>query len=464
MEMQLPDVPMVKIFSYLDAFSLLQASKVNKNWNKIAESDFLWRRLCLKKWRFCNFTYERLGTQTWKQLFLHQTKQERRMACAQSEDFIYKEAAENLGFGTAYLSGSGITVDGQGKSIICIVSSTCKLYTWDVQEGTMIWSSPAQQSNITNLETLPQMHLAITADMERTIKVWNCHDRDPLATCTITRICFSLKAFLTKDGPFLMVGDSDGNIHTFTMPELRDISKVHAFQYSVDLLLCSPDKKWVFACGIHQHILPKVFFTECLLRPSEYSTPLYFTVPFASCYRGCWTPRRENRITLMYRRGSQKKTGFTTFDLTAESPWGRKDIQAHQIASFLLPVHIDSPNWMGVGDGSIIVFESGSYLFLFTVNGLMLQRFEGHQSTISNIWVDSLHVLAASVDGSIHVYMWEEGGHYPYLKRCCHLEYMGSSLTPSCQVSRAICDNVSIVRVVSRVHESNILVMYALNS
>uniref|UniRef100_A0A8D2CYU2 F-box domain-containing protein n=1 Tax=Sciurus vulgaris TaxID=55149 RepID=A0A8D2CYU2_SCIVU len=423
MEMQLPDVPGVKIFSYLDAFSLLQASNVNKNWNKIAESDFLWRRL-----------------------FLHQTKQERRMACAQSEDFIYKEAAENLGIlgPVAYLSGSGITVDGQGKSIICIVSSTCKLYTWDVQEGTMIWSSPAQQSNITNLETLPQM--------------------DPLATCTITRICFSLKAFLTKDGPFLMMGDSDGNIHTFTMPELRDISKVHAFQYSVDLLLCSPDKKWVFACGIHQHILPKVFFTECLLRPSEYSTPLYFTVPFASCYRGCWTPRRENRITLMYRRGSQKKTGFTTFDLTAESPWGRKDIQAHQIASFLLPVHIDSPNWMGVGDGSIIVFESGSYLFLFTVNGLMLQRFEGHQSTISNIWVDSLHVLAASVDGSIHVYMWEEGGHYPYLKRCCHLEYLGSSLTPSCnQVSRAICDNVSIVRVVSRVHESNIL-MYIFKS
>uniref|UniRef100_A0A8D2AP97 F-box/WD repeat-containing protein 12 n=1 Tax=Sciurus vulgaris TaxID=55149 RepID=A0A8D2AP97_SCIVU len=413
MEMQLPDVPMLKIFSYLD------------NWNKIAESDFLWRRLCLKKWRFCNFTYERLGTQTWKQLFLHQTKQECRMACAQSEDFICKEAAENLGIlgPVAYLSGSGIAVDGQGKSIICIVSSTCKLYTWNVQEGTMIWSSPVQQSNITNLETLPQMHLAITADMERTIKVWNCHDRDPLATCTITRICFSLKAFLTKNGPFLMVGDSDGNIHTFTMPELRDISKVHAFQYSVDLLLYSPNKKWVFACGIHQHILPKVFFTECLLRPSEYSTPLYFTVPL-SCYRGCWTPRRENRIMLMYRRGSQKKTGFTTFDLTAESPWGRKDIQAHQIASFLLPVHIDSPNWMGVGDGSIIVFESG---------------------TISNIWVDSLHVLAASVDGSIHVYMWEEGGHYPYLKRCCHLEYLGSSLTPSCnQVSRAICDNVSI--------------------
>ncbi|XP_048650019.1 LOW QUALITY PROTEIN: F-box/WD repeat-containing protein 12 [Marmota marmota marmota] len=461
MEIELPDVPLVKIFSYLDALSLLQASQVSKGWNKVAESDLLWRRMCLKKWHFCNFTYEHLGTQTWKQLFLHQTKQEHRMACAQPEDFIYKEAAGNLGIlgPVAYVSGSRFTLDEQGKSIICIVSSMRKLYTWDVQEGTMIWSSPVQQFNITNLETLPQMHLEITADMGE--NKWNCRDRDPLATCAMAQICFSLNAFLTKDGPFLMVGDSDGNIHTFTIPELRDISEVHAFQHSIDILHCSPDKKWVFSCGIHQHIFSKVgaiFFTECLLRPSEHSTPLYFTLPFASCNRGCWTPRRKNGITLMYRRGSTKKTGFTTFDLTTESP------EAHQIASFLLPVHIDSPNWMGVSDGSIIVVESGPYLFLFTINGLMLERCEGHQSIISNIWVDSLHILAASMDCSLHVYMWEEGGYYPYLKKCCHLEYLGNSLTPSCsQVSRAICDNMSIVRVVSRAHESNILVINILN-
>uniref|UniRef100_A0A8C5YZQ6 Uncharacterized protein n=1 Tax=Marmota marmota marmota TaxID=9994 RepID=A0A8C5YZQ6_MARMA len=232
----------------------------------------------------------------------------------------------------------------------------------------MIWSSPVQQFNITNLETLPQMHLEITADMGE--NKWNCRDRDPLATCAMAQICFSLNAFLTKDGPFLMVGDSDGNIHTFTIPELRDISEVHAFQHSIDILHCSPDKKWVFSCGIHQHIFSKV---ECLLRPSEHSTPLYFTLPFASCNRGCWTPRRKNGITLMYRRGLKSHSSYTK--------------TAHQIASFLLPVHIDSPNWMGVSDGSIIVVESGPYLFLFTINGLMLERCEGHQSIISNIWV-----------------------------------------------------------------------------
>ncbi|KAM4862405.1 F-box/WD repeat-containing protein 12 [Urocitellus parryii] len=218
------------------------------------------------------------------------------MACAQPEDFIYKEAAGNLDMPwrrilgpVAYVSGSRFTLDEQGKSIICIVSSMCKLYTWDVQEGTMIWSSPVQQFNITNLETLPQMHLAITADMEKTIKVWNCRDRNPLATCAMAQICFSLNAFLTKDGSFLMV---------------------------------------------------------------------------------C----RKNAT--------------------------------HQIASFLLPVHTNSPNWMEVSDGSIIVIESGPYLFFFIINGLMLE---------------------------------------PYY---CS------------QVSRAICDNMSIVRVVSRAHESNILTEY----
>ncbi|XP_021583084.2 F-box/WD repeat-containing protein 12 [Ictidomys tridecemlineatus] len=181
MEIELPDVPLVKIFSYLYALSLLQASQESKT-GKALRAGIV--RMCLKKWHFCSFTYEHLGTQTWKQLFLHETKQEHWMACAQPEDFIYKEAAENLGIlgPVAYVSGSRFTLDEQGKSIICIVSSMFKLYTWDVQEGTMIWSSPVQQFNITNLETLPQMHLAITADMEKTIKVWNCRDRDPLAT------------------------------------------------------------------------------------------------------------------------------------------------------------------------------------------------------------------------------------------------------------------------------------------
>lgn len=71
----------------------------------------------------------------------------------------------------------------------------------------MIWSSPVQPSSIKLLVTLPQVHLAFTVDLEGTVKVWNCQDEDALAALTMPQACFSLEAFLTKDGPFLMVSD-----------------------------------------------------------------------------------------------------------------------------------------------------------------------------------------------------------------------------------------------------------------
>uniref|UniRef100_A0A8P0PSJ9 F-box and WD repeat domain containing 12 n=1 Tax=Canis lupus familiaris TaxID=9615 RepID=A0A8P0PSJ9_CANLF len=421
MEFQVPDVPLLKIFSFLDAFSLLQASQVNR---VNAIHDLLWDpNLCLKKWSFCNFS-QCLGSLTWKQFFLKQRKQEYRMALAKPEDFTFREARP-----MAYLSGNDHTVGGQEKSVICTVSSKHVLCTWDVQEGTMIWSSPVQQSSIMHLATLPQMHLAFTVDLEGTVKVWNCQDEDALATLAMPRVCFSLEICLTNDGPFLMVGNSEGDIYTLTVPELRGVSKVNAFKYSVDLLHCSPDRKWIFR---KVRDLKKggslVFLTECLLKPSEGNSPLCLSIPFSSCCRACWAPRKTSRVTVMYRRGSFKKTGFTTFDLMAKRTGGRTDIQAHQVATFLLPVHMESPIWMGVGDGNMIVFESGPYLFLFTISGHLLQRFEDHQRTISNLWVDSVHILTTSMDDSLHLYMWEDEGRYPYLKSCCHLEHIGSDL------------------------------------
>uniref|UniRef100_A0A667G4D5 F-box domain-containing protein n=1 Tax=Lynx canadensis TaxID=61383 RepID=A0A667G4D5_LYNCA len=362
MALQLPDLPTLKIFSFLDAFSLLQASQVNRV-NVLHDPN-----LCLKKWSFCNFS-KCLGSQTWKQFFLKQTKQEYQMALAQPEDFIFKEATGNLG-PMAYLSGNGPTMGGREKSIICTVSSKHMLYAWDVQEGTMIWSSPVQQSSITHLATLPQMYLAFTVDLEGTVKVWNCQDQDALATFPVSQACFSLEVCLTKDGPFLMVSEPC----IWRAPTKQNACCLGR--------CCGPITKWVF-----------VFFTECLLKPPEGKSPLSLSIPFSSCCRACWAPRRTSRITLMYRRGSSKKTGFTTFDLMTERTGGRTVIQAHQVATFLLPVHMESPIWMGASDGNMIVFESGPYLFLFTISGYQLQRFEDHQRTIGNLWAVRMHLL-----------------------------------------------------------------------
>ncbi|XP_008851501.1 F-box/WD repeat-containing protein 12-like [Nannospalax galili] len=417
MEIHLPAVPLAEIFSYLDGFSLLQAAQVNKvktlkipcclidqllagtplSWNVVADRESLWRRLCLRKWCFnddtqehlCTQLWQQLGTQTWKQFFLHRTRQERCMEWARPEDFVYREIPGDLGDFRLleYLSGSGLTMDGQGKSILCTVSDKGTLSTWDVKEHIKTWSSPVQQSIITSLAILPEMKLAITGDLERAIKVWNCHDRDAVAIRTMPRDYCTLKAFLTKDGAFLMVGDSAGHIYTFMLPQLWCVSVVKSFECAVQLLQCSPENKWVFACKMHPHVFPKVFLTECLLNSSKNCSLLYICLPFAPFHKVCWTPRMENRVTIMYWRNSHNTMEFITFDLGLEKIGGKDAIEADQIANFLLPAHIGTPESMGVSDGNVIVFGSGPSLFLYTIDGLQLHRFEDHQRNIMTLWV-----------------------------------------------------------------------------
>ncbi|XP_028640298.1 F-box/WD repeat-containing protein 15-like, partial [Grammomys surdaster] len=137
MEFYFPSEPLLEIFSYLDAFSLLQVSQVNKYWNAIASSNILWKKLCVKRWLFCDsVTLQLLGTETWKQFFLYQIWQEHTKSRAKPEDFTYKEIYMESGiWGYAcYLSGRGLTKHREERSVVCMMSSKAKISTWDIHE------------------------------------------------------------------------------------------------------------------------------------------------------------------------------------------------------------------------------------------------------------------------------------------------------------------------------------------
>uniref|UniRef100_G3UBT4 Uncharacterized protein n=1 Tax=Loxodonta africana TaxID=9785 RepID=G3UBT4_LOXAF len=271
-----------------------------------------------------------------------------------------------------YLSGGDLSMDRQESAQSFVMSLKCRLFTWDVQEGAVIWR-----------------HLEFTGDLGGTSKVWNCQGGDAVAAFTI-QCCFSMEGFLTKDGLFLMMG----NIYT---PDLRHISRVNA-SGSVALLLCSPNEKEVF----QQHVFPMVFFTGCLLKSSEGDTLLSLLIPFDVC----WASRKTSRKTVMFQKGSHKKTKITTFDFTTEWSDSKTVTQAQKVASFLLPFHMKAPNYLGINDRNMIVFESGPHLFLFTIDGLPLRRFEDNQRPSATYQWVPVHVLTTSTDNSLRVYMW----------------------------------------------------------
>uniref|UniRef100_G3UE89 F-box and WD repeat domain containing 12 n=1 Tax=Loxodonta africana TaxID=9785 RepID=G3UE89_LOXAF len=311
-------------------FILLLASNLRiseKQQSMLAESGHMWGTMRLKRWTVYFFSDERLSTKTWKQFFLSQVKQGHRVALAQPEDFTCKEVSENLGLLRAitYLSGGDLSMDRQESAQSFVMSLKCRLFTWDVQEGAVIW---------------------------------------------------------------------EGNIYT---PDLRHISRVNA-SGSVALLLCSPNEKEVF----QQHVFPMVFFTGCLLKSSEGDTLLSLLIPFDVC----WASRKTSRKTVMFQKGSHKKTKITTFDFTTEWSDSKTVTQAQKVASFLLPFHMKAPNYLGINDRNMIVFESGPHLFLFTIDGLPLRRFEDNQRPSATYQWVPVHVLTTSTDNSLRVYMW----------------------------------------------------------
>nr|XP_034340298.1 F-box/WD repeat-containing protein 15-like [Arvicanthis niloticus] len=102
MEFDFPYVELLRILSYLVGISLLQAAQVNKDWNAIASSDILWKKLCVKRWHFCeDVTPQLLGTKTWKQFSHYKIWQEHTKSRVKPEDFTYKEIYTEI---TVYFS------------------------------------------------------------------------------------------------------------------------------------------------------------------------------------------------------------------------------------------------------------------------------------------------------------------------------------------------------------------------
>ncbi|XP_021063110.1 F-box/WD repeat-containing protein 12 [Mus pahari] len=305
------------------------------------------------------------------------------------------------------------------------------------------------------------MHIAVTVDIESTIKLWDCHNGEALATNNMFSPCQSLKAVFTKDGPIVLIGDTLGNLYIFRIPDLHLISRHNVFPHGIDELYCSPQKKWVYLSRKHPHILPKVFYMNSLLRTSEFSDPVSTDLEFSLCQRAFWTPRREDRITLMSIRGPKKITKFITFDMELEEIGNKISVKEQVFAKFSLEEYERRPEWYGVSDKDVIVCSTGSSLLLFNLNGLLLQTFQYCPEEILRLWVDPVHVIVSCNDGSLDVYTWEERS--LQLNKCYRLQNR-RYLPPEGLINKTLCDDVSIIQVITNRTTPCFLMAYILKS
>ncbi|XP_072454337.1 F-box/WD repeat-containing protein 12 isoform X4 [Notamacropus eugenii] len=382
-----------------------------------------------------------------------------------SQDFTCKVISghEEKIEGMAYLSAIEHRFDRQEKSVVCTVSADCTVRAWNVQEGTEIWSSSVQPAPLRRLLTIPERQLVITMDGQGTIKVWDGKTGKEQATFITPSTWCNLVLCGVPESPFLTVAVREGVLHTFTIPCLKEVSRVTAFQNChIDLLCCSPDKNWLLVDSTETpDVSLKVFHTDSLTRPSE-DKPLSDSLPVGECWNVTWAPKKAARLIVLHEDRRTRNLSVTTFDISSKRSKNKVEIlEAQEVASFILPKSVRKPHILESHGTDIILLGCGSELTVFSMTGDLLASFQDHHQTITSIWVDSFRVVTSSQDISLRVYTWKREKNTVVLKSCYHL--LGGSHRWSSEFTDVACDNVSIVAVESRKCGKSILRAYSFN-
>ncbi|XP_072328631.1 F-box/WD repeat-containing protein 12 isoform X2 [Scyliorhinus torazame] len=443
---------LIHIFTRLGADDLRRASLVNQAWNDAAETPWLWRRLCLERWIFCNLSNTDREINSWKRYYLHRSKTEQHMASGRStSDYTcttFRGHSDSI-TGLQYLSNPDHQFDtGICKSLVCTASRDRTLRAWSIQEGKQLWSTPVQEEPLVKLITVPQEDLAITADSKGTIKVWNGRTGDELAVSATALTVCNLVTYNMNNQLCLTVGSGRGALITLTIPNLSQVSHLSVIDaYKVDFLLVSPNHRWIIAGTKESYDIPaKVLGTEHLMNSVDDDRLTTDSLPLNSCFTACWLPKRSSRVvTLIHSDVTSSEISIVTLDIALQKAKHKSEIQAKQVGYFTCKVAARSNNILLEGHGTnTIILAQGIELKLFSIEGMHLASFSDHEETISGIQVDPFRVVTASMDLSLRVYTWKRQPN-----KCLGLEsnyhLLGGSHLRSRGFISVLCDYVSIV-------------------
>uniref|UniRef100_A0A3P9LCP7 Zgc:171857 n=1 Tax=Oryzias latipes TaxID=8090 RepID=A0A3P9LCP7_ORYLA len=422
---------LIYIFTYLSEEDLIRVSSVCKNWHDAAETPWLWKRICLQHWSFCNLAA--LGSEhdtcSWKRYFLRRSFLEANMTKGYTCTSLSGHTGKVVGL--AYLHGNPSHNPNlwNMEATVCSASTDGTVRAWNIRNGELLWCTPVQ-SPLTGIICEEQHQVVITSDSNGLIKTWQGQ-----------------------------TGQELGSFST-SSPHLTLLNIVLFF---FDLLLVSPDKKWVVAgTKDRSDLFPKVISSVSLTSPSEDEDPLCQSLPVTGCHAAVFLPSLPARLAIIHQSGSfRNNKSLTVFDISIKKKKYSSEINVQQVESFPLTLlSSESQILLEAKSSDCIVLAAGQQLWVYSLKGVLLTSFSDHILPISSICVDSFRVVTASQDVSLRVLTWRNSrDNGVTLESQFYLR--GGSRAMSRGFTHVACDYSSVVASLEGVDGIDVLKAYS---
>lgn len=470
-----PDEPvlirdcLINIFTFLTEEDLIRASSVCKDWHEAAETPWLWRRISLQRWSFCNLSVLGEGREnhSWKRYYLRRSFLEKNMTKGRSGGYTCKSLRGHTGsvVGFVYLQENSSLNPNlwSSNATVCSASSDGTVRAWNIQKPELLWCS-AVQSPLRAIVTDEQHEVVVTADSTGLIKTWEGQTGKEIASFSTGSTDCTLLQYNINSEWFLTVGTRGGAVQTLAGLTLTEKSRVRVCEpFQVNILRVSPDKKWI-AAGTKDNsdLSPKVIYTESLTSPSEDDDPLCQSVPVSGCQAAVFIPTQPARLAIVHEGHRPNKT-LSVFDVSIKKTVFKSEIQVQQVESFALELN----NWssgilLQAKDSNCIVLAGDKTLWVYSLKGEQLASFREHDGHISSMCVDSFRVVTASEDLSLRVLTWRNDRDKGLmLESQYHL--LGGSHTMFRGFTHVACDYSSIVASVEGNDSKDVLKAYSFN-
>ncbi|XP_054635290.1 F-box/WD repeat-containing protein 12 isoform X2 [Dunckerocampus dactyliophorus] len=462
---------LIHIFTFLAEEDLISASSVCKHWHHAAETQWLWRKMCLQRWGFCSQAVlaSPLVNHSWKTYFVRRSHLETKMKEGRTGGYACESLRGHTGsiVGLVYLKGSSpVSPDlWSASTTVCSASTDGTVRAWNIQNGELLWCS-AKQSPLSSIIRDEQSDFVITADSTGLIKVWQGQTGQEVASYSAASTHCTLLQYNKDNDWFLSVGTNQGSLCTLAGLALTKKSNMMVCDsFKVNIVLVSPDKKWILAGSkeiVDLH--PKVIYTESLTSPVEDEDPLCQLVPVTGCQAAVFIPTQSARLATVHSKERTNNKALTVFDVSIKKSKYKSQIQVQQVESFPLALNSTSSDiLLEAKDSNCIVMAADRHLWVYSLKGVLLASFEEHIMPITSICVDSFRVVTASQDLSLRVLTWRhDRGHGLALDSRYHL--LGGSHTMSRGFSHVCCDYSSIVGSVEGKDGKDVLKAYTFTS